>query len=235
MRKSFDNFTIEYTEMDLVYIDDLIYKLLISHEEIMNFFHLKKLDKKVYIKIWSNYKNYKTFVENEVQRLFHKSITLSDWNIGNAIATETEKQIHLLTYTEILKRKSHYNYSIENMLTLCLHEFVHICHNQFKHQQTTLTWFNEALATVLSKQYPKDFLNLNCTLEEFLNGHVDYVKYYTLGRYLFENYKSEDILKLAKNNQLLQEKTPFLFQEAKQWLETITKQRKIDEKNLNKI
>ena len=59
---------------------------------------------------------------------------------------------------------------------------------------------------------------LDCTLEELLNKKVNYVRYYTLGKYLFETYKKDDILKLASNNALLKQMTPTILEEAKEWL-----------------
>ena len=47
---------------------------------------------------------------------------------------------------------------------------------------------------------------------------MNYVRYYTLGKYLFETYKKDDILKLASNNALLKQMTPTILEEAKEWL-----------------
>lgn len=60
---------------------------------------------------------------------------------------------------------------------------------------------------------------LDCTLEELLNGKVNYIRYYTLGKYIFETYKKDAILKLARNNELLKQMTPTLLEEAEEWLD----------------
>lgn len=51
MIKEFKNFTIEYSDDDLTYIDELLQRFLYSQDKIMNFFNLKNLDRKVQIKI----------------------------------------------------------------------------------------------------------------------------------------------------------------------------------------
>ena len=47
MIKEFKNFTIEYSDDDLTYIDELLQRFLYSQDKIMNFFNLKNLDRKV--------------------------------------------------------------------------------------------------------------------------------------------------------------------------------------------
>lgn len=219
MKKEFDNFTIEYTNDDLSYIGDLIQSFLISHKRIMQFFDLNSLDKKVEIKIWNDMEAYEKYIKGEMKRIFDVSIKMHDWEVGRAITTKKESQIHLLSYKERLKRKGHSGDTLDSVIKVISHEFVHTCHAQYKHYQTTLTWFGEALATVLADQYSNQKLVLDCTLEELLNGKTNYVRYYTLGKYIFETYKKNEILKLASNNELLKEMTPILFEEAKQWLD----------------
>ena len=41
---------------------------------------------------------------------------------------------------------------IDDLIKVVQHEFVHTCHEQFKNYKDTLTWINEALATILSNQ-----------------------------------------------------------------------------------
>lgn len=218
MKKEFDNFTIEYTSDDLTYIDDLIQQFLVSENKIMNFFNLNALDRKVQIKIWNDMKEYETYIKGEMKRIFGISIEMHDWEVGRTITTKEESQIHFLSYKERLKRKGHSEDTLDSVIKVSIHEFVHTCHAQYKQYQSTLTWFNEALATVLAGQYSDQKLVLDCTLEELLNGKVNYVRYCTLGKYMFATYKKDDILKLANNNELLKQMTPTILEEAKEWL-----------------
>ena len=218
MKKEFDNFTIEYTIDDLTYIDELIQQFLLSESTIMDFFNLNALDRKVQIKVWNDVKEYEKYIKSEIKRIFDISIEIQDWETGRAITTRDESQIHFLSYKERLKRKGHSEDTLDSVIKGSIHEFVHTCHAQYKQYQFTLTWFNEALATVLAGQYSDKKLVLDCTLEELLNRKVNYIRYYTLGKYMFETYKKDDILKLANNNVLLKQMTPTILEEAKEWL-----------------
>lgn len=218
MKKEFDSFTIEYTSDDLTYIDDLIQQFLAFESKIMDFFNLNALDRKVQIKIWNDVKEYEKYIKSEIKRILDISIEIQEWEAGRTIATKNESQIHFLSYKERLKRKGHSEDTLDSIMKVIIHEFVHICHSQYKQYQSTLTWFNEALATVLAGQYRDKKLMLDCTLEELLNRKVNYIRYYTLGKYMFETYKKDDILKLASNNALLKQITPTILEEAKKWL-----------------
>ncbi|MBS7021415.1 MAG: hypothetical protein KH135_06170 [Firmicutes bacterium] len=218
MKKDFNNFTIEYTDDDITYIDDLIKQFLLAQKPIMNFFGIEKLDRKVEIKLWDNIHDYEKYIKSEMKRLFQISVDIIDWEIGRAIINKKESQIHMLSYKERIKRKGHKLDTIDMMTTLIKHEFVHTCHEQYKQYQEILVWMNEALATTLIDQYGNQKLVLDCSLEELLNGEVNYICYYTLGKYLFEHYDHEYILELAQNNELLKSVTPTLLEEAKEWL-----------------
>lgn len=218
MKQEYKNFTIEYSNDDLEYIDDFIQKLLNSQDEIMSFFHLESLDRKVEIKLWNGVHEYEEYLKSEIKRVFKRIIELPKWQTGISIITKNESQIHMLSYSERLKRKGHSQDTVESIIKVIIHEFVHTCHAQYKKYKATPTWIDEALATVLSHQYDNENLRLGCTLEDFLNGRVDYLTYYTLGRYLFENHEKDDILKLASNRDLVIQMAPDIFQNAKEWV-----------------
>lgn len=218
MKKEFKNFIIEYSKDDITYIDELLQYFLYSQDKIMNFYNLKNLDKKVQIKIWNDITEYEKYIKSEMKRIYNVDITMRDWEVGRAITTKTDSQIHILSYKERIKRKGHNKDKIEALIKVVPHEFAHTCHEQFKNYQPTLTWINEALATVLANQYDDEEPILDCTLDELLNGKVNYVRYNTLGKYLFENYDKKYILELAKNNELLKQKTPIIFEETKEWI-----------------
>ena len=56
------------------------------------------------------------------------------------------------------------------------------------------------------------------TLDELLNGYVDYINYYTIGKYLFDTYDRKYILKLLKDKNLLEEQTPRIYEETKLYI-----------------
>lgn len=143
MKKEFDNFMIEYTIDDLTYIDDLIQYFLTFENKIMGFFNLNALARKVQIKIWNDIEEYEKYIKSEIKRIFNKSIVIQDWETGRSIETRNESQIHFLSYKERLKRKSHSEDTLDSLMKVIIHEFVHTCHAQYKQYQFTLTWFNE--------------------------------------------------------------------------------------------
>lgn len=104
-----------------------------------------------------------------MKRTFNVEITMKDWEVDRAITTKNDSQIHILSYKERIKRKGHDKDTIEDLIKVLPHEFVHTCHLQFKNYKPTLTWINEALATILSNQYDNEKPVLDCTLDELLN------------------------------------------------------------------
>lgn len=213
--KNYENFDIEYGDMDIEYIDLLIESLLSKQEEIMSFFKIFRLDKKIKIKMWNNLDEYRKYVNDMLQK-YNKVIP--DWECGRSTNNPEESKIDVISYKERLKCKGHQNDTLDNMIKVTIHEFVHTCHTQYKDYKRSLTWYSEALATVLSEQYDPINLKLNCELDDILNARTNYEYYFSLGKYIFEVYGGEYALKLAKEPDFLESETPRLFSEAKKWI-----------------
>jgi hypothetical protein len=213
MKKEFKNFEIEYNKCDLEYIDEVIFSMIKRGEEVMDFFKLDSLDNKVKIKFFDDILEYREYV---YKKILKENGVVKDWEIGRAGNTKEESYIIMLSYGERLKAKGHENDKIQDMEDLIIHEFVHTCHIQFKNYQNSLNWYSEALATVLAKQYSNQ-LKFDCTLEDLIMTKTNYISYYTIGTYIFDNYDNDYVLKLAKEPKFLESETKRLYNETKDW------------------
>jgi hypothetical protein len=213
-KKTFENFDIEYNDCDLEYIDLVTEHLIKNEKEIMNFFNIEKLNRKVQIKYWDDLEDYRIYVHHKV---FKSEYQTSPWDIGRAINNENESIICMLSYKERLKIAGHEKSTIYDMQEVLLHEFVHLCHLQFREYKPSVRWFSEGLATVLAKNTQFDKDTVDCTLEALLNFRVKYYNYYGMVKYLFENYDHEYILKLAKDKEFLLGETEKIYSESKNY------------------
>lgn len=221
MRVTLDYFDIEYTKKDEKYIDLVIEELKEKNIEIMSFFNLEKLSRKIQIKFWSSLKEYRDFFNKRMEK-YNKKV--NDWEVGRATNNQKECRIDLLCLSERKKCKGHAEDTIDNLLKVTIHEFTHICHFEYSNRLPSMTWFLEALATNLSNQY--DNLDINCSLEDILEGKAHYSNYYAMGKYLLDNYDRSYILELAKNKDLLESETEKIFIHAVEYSKT--NQKKLD-------
>lgn len=213
--EKYENFDIEYSDADIDYIRLMIDSLLSKQDEIMSFFEITRLDKKIKIKMWNDLNEYRKYV-NGILSQYDK--TVPNWECGRSTNNKEESRIDMVSYKERLKCRGHQNDAIENMIKVSTHEFVHTCHVQYKDYKKSSPWYSEALATVLSDQYDSNNLILNCELDDVLNTQTSYAHYFALGKYILEVYGKEYALKLAKDPTFLESETPKIFFEAKEWI-----------------
>lgn len=207
LKIEFCNFELEYTNKDKEYIDNVIQILNDKSEEVMNFFELKNLSRKVKIKFWDNVEEYRNFFNKSLKK-YNKMIP--DWEVARATNTLNECRIDILSLGEARKCRGHANDSVENLIQIIVHEFVHICHFEYNNHTSTMTWFMEALATNLAGQ--NNCKKLTCTLQEIVTEMpTNYGNYYLLGKYLLENYDKSQVLELAKNKELLEKSTEDIY------------------------
>ncbi len=220
MKINFAHFDIEYTKKDEEYIELVVQKLKEKNLEIMSFFNLEKLSKNIQIKFWDSLEEYRDYFNERIKK-YNKKV--QDWEVGRSINDQKECRIELLCLSERKKCKGHAEDTIDDLLKVTIHEFTHICHFEYNNHHPTMTWFTEALATNLSNQY--DTININCSLEDILEGKAYYIHYYTMGKYLLDNYDKNYILELAKNKDLLEKETENIFINTVEYVKT--KQAKI--------
>lgn len=215
MKITFEYFDIEYTKKDEEYINLVIQSLKEKYIEIMDFFNLESLSRRIQIKLWDNLEEYRDFF-NEKMKKYNRKV--NDWEVARATNNQKECRIDLLCLSERKKCRSHDKDTIDHLVKVLLHEFTHICHFEYNHQQDSMPWFVEALATNLSNQY--DTLDIDCSLKDILNGTAYYNNYYSMGKYLLDNYDKNHILELAKNKDLLERETEEIFEQAIEYSQT---------------
>lgn len=216
-KKDFGIYEIEYSDCDLPYIDTMIEALNNNIKRIMDFFGIVTLDKSFEIKIWDSLDEFR---ENRKRQLRESGINreVATWVCASSVNTKDKSNIDMLSYKELLKCKSHDKDSINSLFVTIVHEFAHTCHFQYKNYVETLSWFNEAIATVLSNQYSLDKVQIDCEVEDLMLFKASYNIYFAVGKYILENYGQNFFLELAKNQELLVKESPRLFNEAKEWL-----------------
>lgn len=210
LKIEFHDFELEYTNEDKEYIDNVIQTLNEKSKEIIKFFELKNLRRKVKIKFWDDVEEYRDFF-NESMKKINK--TIPDWEVGRAVNNMEECRIDILSLAEARKCRGHTNDSIENLIQIIVHEFVHICNFEYNNHMPSMSWFTEALATNLAGQ--NNCGKLTCTLQEIMaETPTNYGNYYLLGKYLLENYDKSQVLELAKNKDLLEKSTEDIYNNA---------------------
>lgn len=206
---TFAYFKIEYSKKDTEEIQLIANKLKDKYLDIMHFFNLERLERKVFIKLWDNLNEYRNFF-NERMKEYNKKVP--EWEVGRSISNFEECRIDLLNLEETKKCRGHQNDTIDSLIKVCIHEFVHTCHYAYNGNKDSMTWFCEALATNLSNQYEN--LYFNCSLNDILDGKANYINYYSMGKYLIDNCDKNYILELAKNKELLEKDTANIYDQA---------------------
>ncbi len=215
----FKNFEIKYTDKDEKYIQLIIQKLKNNYLNIINFFNLEKIDTTILIKFWDNLMDYRNFFNEKMKK---QNKTVAEWEVARSTNNSKEHRIELLCLEESRKCRGHHNDTVETLIKVSIHEFVHTCHFIYNENKDSMTWFAEALATNLSNQYEE--LCFDCSLDDILNGKANYINYYSMGRYLIDNCDKEYILELAKNIELLKNETTNIYYQT---LEYVSKKRSL--------
>ena len=201
MIKTFNDIEILYTESDLEYIEDVYNYFKDKYQEIMDFFSLEKLDKKLTIKFWNNKEEFRSFLFDLT------GYEEPDWVVGKSISTREMFRVDILSLEERRKCSGHNNDSITHIKKVIVHEFVHTCHTIYKDYKISPMWFNEFLATYLAKQYDPDKLVLDFSLDDIMNGKAYYNNYFSMGVYLIKTKGVDYVLDLAKNPYKIDTKT----------------------------
>ena len=84
-----------------------------------------------------------------------------------------------------------------------------------------MVWFGEGLATNLSNQFTK--LEINCSLDDILNGKAQYINYYSMVKYLLDNFSKDYILGLAKEKALLEKETKDIYYKTIEYIKNTEK------------
>lgn len=213
MKRQFGVFEIEYTTDDFTYIDVLVKELKTKYLNIMEFFNLHELEHIVKIKMWNNLAEYRNYFSKKINR------KIPNWEVARATINKNESCIDLLSLEERIKCEGHQEDNLNNMLKIIIHEFVHICHITYSNYNGSMVWFGEGLATNLSNQFTK--LGINCSLDDILNGKAQYINYYSMVKYLLDNFSKDYILKLAKDKDLLEKETKDIYYKTIEYIKNL--------------
>lgn len=213
MKKELKHMIIEYTNKDNDYIEYIMNRLDDISDEIVTFFNLGNFDPKVSVKIHDNIIDF----ENRYKECF-KTKSVLEWAVGFA----KKEEIDVLCLEELKKRKGHAHGDENSILYLILHEFTHSVHLRYhfyKNNKIKYYWLNEGIATCISHQYDNYDLEFDATLEEVtVSGGCRYVNYYTMFKYVLNNYGKDYILKLIKDEFFLENETPRLYYEVFEYI-----------------
>ena len=207
-----DNIIINYTEEEIGYINEFFENIIKESKTILEFFNLEKLEYPVIITFWDDLNKYREYRNKQLEQ-YNKKV--QDWEVGCAQSYPQEPHyIHILSLKERIKCQGHQNDKLEDIFKVGVHEYVHICHCEYKKYKGTTTYINEGLATYLSNQFnEKQDLTFNCTKEQLLQGATNYSNYYLLMKYIIDNKSKEYILELIKSKEMQEQELDTLYEE----------------------
>lgn len=215
MKLERDNFIIK-CEDELPYINEAVDYLEQKMKDVMDFFELDSLDKKINIVVWNDLEDYKKHIEEYFE---YKDYMRADTNDGN---------INLLSIEEAHKTHEHANMTKDELKSTILHEYVHICqqNSELEHIKNEIAWFWEALATNLGN--PDKFKKIsikatNTEIKDFNSLKDNYFIAFTIGNYMLENYSHEEILKYIKYPSKLLDDENKILDEAREWSNSVVK------------
>lgn len=197
-----------YNENDL-YIKNIINTLNTRTMNIASYFGIDKIENPMIVKIYYSIDSFKEYLIP-----FLHDGKYYDW----MIMSTHDGNVNILSIECCKMTESHSNMTLEEYLDDIMHEVVHKMHHTLKgDNKTKNSWFHEALATNLSGQDYSE-CEITCTLDELKNNFNEtknqYSISYTLGKYLLENYPREFILSICKDESILDEFAPKLFEEV---------------------
>ena len=193
----------------LDYIDVLEEKLKKESSRILSFFELDGLKQQKKIKIWTDREKYRRYLEQYVDKYY-------EWMNGDT----HDGNINILSIEECRKTKAHQDMTLEEMLEVITHEFVHACQQEINPDAENVEWFWEALATNLAN--PFDCVaSMQCEDDELIY-HLNDVPYsyqicFTIGKFILESYSHEKIMDYVRNPDKLRKDAKTIFKEEREW------------------
>ena len=196
-----DLYTINYTIGDISYIENVASIIDKKINEYIKFFNLESLPKKIIINFYDDIGKFRDTLTSKYGHC--KDTTCAKAN---------ENVIDILSYQERIKVKGRQDDTIDTLFMTICHELVHICHIAYKGNSHG-TWFSEALAINLgSPRYELTYCD--CTAQDLLKRQAKSKHYYTLGRYMLDNYSHEKILEYAKDDDKLIRDTKTILEDT---------------------
>lgn len=193
----------------LDYIDELEEKLKQESSRILSFFELDGLKQQKKIKIWTDREKYRKYLEQYVDKYY-------EWMDGDT----HDGNINMLSIEECRKTKAHQDMTLEEMLEVIVHEFVHACQQEINPDAFNVEWFWEALATNLANPFDH-VASMQCEDDELIY-HLNVVPYsypicFTIGKFMLESYSHETIMDYVRNPDKLRKDAKTIFKEEREW------------------
>lgn len=207
-----ERFIIYYNECDKRYLDLLI-SVLNKRIPIICKFFKKNFDKKIVIKLYNDIDDYKNNLINsfkkEVKENNSKVRKYQDWMIAN---TE-DGNINMQSLDLVRLQSDFRNYTEEEFCYNAAHEFTHLLQQSLDSKNPG--WFWELIATNIGNPEVQHDNTNSFTLNDLDNfDEIDgYGIVYTFGKYLFEKYDNDTILKWVKNNDIFMKEIPYIIGE----------------------
>ncbi len=201
---------INYSKDDELFIKEYINYLEQVSKEIIDFFGIVSMEKKIQINIWNDLENFRNYYQYKSKEEF-----VAEWVCGFS----NNGKVEVLSIEEYKKTKGHEKMSNINLAHLILHEFVHACHNSIVKEMSYI-WLNEGLATTLSHQCDNHIMKFDATFEDVKGGAKAYYNYHTMFSYVLDNYGRDYILELIHNRTLMENETPRLYDEVKAYVDS---------------
>lgn len=191
MQKKISNIIINYNNVnEEVYLDKLLQILNNKYLELKDFFGGLELKESIIFNIWDNLEEFKNMCISKY----------GDYRDG-IVARVYRDDIDILTYSERIKVEQRKNDPIEYYFMTFCHEMVHKFHIEYKGNPKG-NWFGEGLACVLgSPRYEEVYIDKR--VEDFINAKLSYKYYYSLVKFMINNYSHSKILEYAKDDKLL--------------------------------
>ncbi len=215
MKKELDSMVVYYTEKDIEYIDDVLDYINNNCREILDFFGISQLDKKVNVYLHSSLEQFREKCKEFGFEDENGNVPL--WICG---FKNHKNDIHTLCLEECRKAEGHQNDNLTDLEYLILHEFSHRAYScatkddAISYSKGDYVWLNEGIATTITHQCDNVKLSLTASLEDMINGCNNYNNYHTMFVYTLETYGRDYIRQLIHNYDKLAQDTPKLFNEV---------------------
>ena len=211
-----ENFVVSWnTESDKKLANDIFDKLNMKAQEISNFFGLKTLPKKVPVKLYDDYDEFKNYVTKAMG---------SCENFVRGYAGNGE--INMLNVEMCRTKTTHINAIEKDICLGVVHELAHIYHDFYVEQKGNKNcpiFICEGIATQLGEQryYQRDKILCKASdlLANFYNKKGNYANAYTLMGYMMQKYPHNELLDiLSWNTPLSEDKLDAMIVEANEYL-----------------
>jgi len=166
-----------------------------NYKRVLNFFDKENVNIPLIIKFWNDSKCFR----EEMSKLSGIE-DIPEWSIGMANSKRDNKinRIDCLDLERILGIPYHKDKTIDDMKKLVVHEFTHICCDEYSNYNDNMpTWVSEGVAVYLAGQHEN--AELNVSLDDIKNDKmVPYQNYRYIFNKVVDSHSKEEVLGLFR-------------------------------------